>query len=158
MTLSQKEIEIKIRNKKKMFLAKKNDAVIQSLIEIEKDALKKTKIKRANEVFIEAYLVELSNALGFMCLKLEATDQDNLGVPDRILITGQAMHLIEVKTIGGRTRIVQKDFAKRIKKMGGQVHRPYTVKQIDNLLLYALIYEEKTKNFIEKEKLKLIKQ
>ena len=84
------------------------------------------------EGYIENYLVEQAEKIGFLCPKF--VSPGNSGVPDRILIGNGYTVFVETKSEVGKLRPLQEYRIKELRKRGATVYVVNTRKQVLELL------------------------
>lgn len=88
---------------------------------------------RTRERDVESYLVDRMNALGLPCLKF--IPDGKVGMPDRlILLPGQRVIWVELKTRGGHLEEIQKLQHKRLEQIGHRVVVVWNKDAVDDLV------------------------
>lgn len=88
---------------------------------------------RTRERDVESYLVGRLNTLGLPCLKFNPDGK--VGMPDRVvLLPGQRVIWVELKTKGGHLEEVQKLQHKRLAEWGHDVRVVWSKADVDTLV------------------------
>lgn len=83
------------------------------------------------ENFVEGYLVDKAESLGFLCYKFMSGHN---GVPDRILIGNGKVFFIETKSRNGKLSEMQKVVHRKFLRRGIKVFVPNTREQVDEII------------------------
>lgn len=85
-----------------------------------------------SEKQIEAYFVKRIKKIGGISYKW--TSPGTVGVPDRIMILGNAVYFVELKTKTGRVSPAQKKVHKELVKHGADVLILWSKEDVDELI------------------------